>query len=147
MNKKLIITRVILILAFVMYLISLLMPYKIYQEVNPLAPQDTYRPYSGGPGYDTEYILFFIFFIPALVFGLVRHTITMKALLLVFSVLLFGFVCFVYSEDFSPDYSRPHMGFFLFFISTVLFLAVAIYKIRIPVPNRKEKHLDLLDDF
>lgn len=147
MNRKLIITRVILILAFVLYLVSLLMPYKIYVETNPLVIHSVDTSYSGGPGYDTEYILFFVFFIPALVFGLVRHTITMKALLLVFSVLLFGLACFVYSEDFSLNYSKPHVGFFLFFIGTVLFLAVAIYKLRIPVPKRKEKNLDLLDDF
>lgn len=147
MNRKLIITRVILVLAFVLYLVSLLMPYKVYVEMNPLAPHDVDTSYSGGPGYDTEYILFFVFFIPALVFGLVRHTITMKALLLVFSTLLFGFACFVYSEDFSLNYSKPHIGFLLFFIGTVLFLAVAIYKLSIPVPKRKEKNLDLLDDF
>lgn len=144
MNRKLIITRVILILAFVTYLVSLLMPYKMYYEDDL---QIVYTSYAGGRGYDTEYILFFFFFIPALVFGLVRHTITMKALLLVFSTLLFGLACFAYSEDFSPNYSGPHIGFLLFFISTVLFLAVAIYKVRIPVPKRKEKTLDLLDDF
>ena len=58
MNRKLIITRVILILAFVTYLVSLLMPYKMYYEDDL---QIVYTSYAGGRGYDTEYILFFFF--------------------------------------------------------------------------------------
>lgn len=144
MKKRLILSRVVAIIAFLAYMVSLLFPYKLYVDTS-IDGQITYSPSS--IGYNSEYILFFVFFIPALVFILVRHTLVMKVFTTIVCFALFGISCVALSEDFSSEYSKPHVGFYLFFLGAFLFFLVAIYKLFIPVPIKKPKNSNLLDDF
>lgn len=145
MTKKLKITRIIAIIAFVVYLITMVLPYKSLVDVYDEFGTDTYHP--AHYGYKSDYILFFVFFIPALVFMLLKHSLTMKILSFITAVLLFGFSVLTLYTDFYPDYSKPNIGFFLFLFSALLILIASIIKFPIQVPRKKYKQHELLDDF
>lgn len=145
MTKKLKITRIIAIIAFVVYLITMVLPYKSLVDVYGDFGADNYHP--AHYGYKSDYILFFVFFIPALVFMLLKHSLAMKILSFVTAILLLGFSVLTLYTDFHPDYSRPNIGFFLFLFSALLIFLASVIKIPIQVPRKKDKQHELLDDF
>ncbi len=145
MPKRINIIRIIAVTAFVIYVVSLLFPYQYYRDYGYY--EEGIRYYPSGKGYYSDYVLFLVFFIPVLVFLLVRHTLAMKAFSLIACSLLFVFACLAWSEDFSGEYSKPGIGFYLFLLSVVTLLILSVIKLRIPVPRRMRKNNELLDDF
>lgn len=144
MQKRLKITRIIAIIAFVMYLITMILPYK--SVLYGYGEFETEEYHSGHYGYKSDYIIFFVFFIPALLFMLLKHSVAMKILSFITAVLLFGFSVLVLYTDFHPDYSKPNIGFYLFLFSALLMLVASVIKFPIQVPRKKYKQHELLDD-
>lgn len=139
MTNKLKITRIIAIIAFVTYLITMILPYVSY------VGDGTY--YAMDYGYKSGYVLFFIFFIPVLLFILLKHNLAMKILSIITGTLLFGLSILIMYAAFPTDYSKPNIGFFLFLLAGLLMFVASIIKFTIEVPGKKDKQHELLDDF
>lgn len=145
MTNKIKITRIIAISAFVMFAFTMILPYssnKHFDESGNVAYQSAHYGY--------EFVFFFILFIPAVLFMLLKHNLAMKILTIISTTLLLGIsilVMYVSFYFFSRSVFKPNIGFYLFLFSGLLMFVASILKLTIKVPIKKPKQTELLDDF
>ncbi len=143
MDKKIKLTKILAIISFVIFVISLLLPYTKYRiygiDPNAFTPS--------GPGYKEEFVLLFVFTLPLLIFSLIRHSLFSRVICLIVSIIFFIVVLIFYNSNFKGDYQVPAIGFYMLIFVSLLFLAISILKMTIPVPIRKPKTNELLDNF
>lgn len=145
MTNKLKITRIIAISAFVIYSITMILPYSSNRDYD-YKIKVTY--YATDYGYDAGFFLFFIIYIPAFIFLLLRHNLAMKILSIITNTLLFGLsTALMYFIFFDSTYSKPNIGSYLFLLAGLLMFVASILKLTIKVPIKKPKQTELLDDF
>lgn len=144
MQKRLKITRIIAIIAFVMYVITMILP---YTSVKNYDDSGNFTYYPANYGY--EFVFFLIFFIPALLFMLLKHNLAMKILAIISTTLLFGLSILVMYVVFSlsHSYAKPNIGFYLFLLAGLLMFITSIIKLTIKMSGKKDKQYELLDNF
>jgi hypothetical protein len=135
--------------AFCVYLISLVVPYTVYEEYFE-DTQTTEKVYSSG----IEEVLPTFCLIPIVILIIliyVKHTnLTRWITLILSSLLIFPMLPLLYLTTVFSFFrqSDPSIGFYLNGIAFILFLIVAIIKFRIPAERNKQvSEVDILDDF
>lgn len=148
MEGKLKITRILALIAIVIFAGSLFLPYVKY-NVNPLLPKYIVDILPA-TGIEREMYYAFIYIFPILIFSLLKHSTLMKWLTFIFVCLLSlssGFwIREISNKAFGYQNLEFAIGFYLFFLSNILFLITSIIKFKIPVPKKSNEN-GLLDDF
>lgn len=139
MKNKLQLSKILVIVAFFIFTISLLLPYQTDYDydMNPILPNKS--------GLEDSFYMLYIFFAPLLVLFLLKHFQILRILCLLGAILLFCLVIFIYNINFN-DYYKANLGYYLMILASFIFVIAGTIKVTVPV-QRKRITTDILDQF
>lgn len=139
MKNKLQLSKILVIVAFFIFTISLLLPYQTDYDydMNPILPNKS--------GLEDSFYMLYIFFAPLLVLFLLKHFQILRILCLLGAILLFCLVIFIYNINFN-DYYKANLGYYLMMLASFIFVIAGTIKVTVPV-QRKRITTDILDQF
>lgn len=139
MKNKLQLSKILVIVVFFIFTISLLLPYQTDYDydMNPILPNKS--------GLEDSFYMLYIFFAPLLVLFLLKHFQILRILCLLGAILLFCLVIFIYNINFN-DYYKANLGYYLMMLASFIFVIAGTIKVTVPV-QRKRITTDILDQF